>query len=137
MTAGAADFLFLALLAIALLRTMMPRSRAERHDHQLHRRRAQWLTVSFSLVAVYLTFVVVRALVGSEGVNPLGLVPFLLLCVHLALGRLVLGHAWRNVSATRKAEEALDPTLERVPQLEEPPRFHRGLSGEDEPPTRW
>lgn len=108
---------------------LLPRgaSRAARTRH-----RAEWLSIGFGLLGTYLAIVVVRALVRPDGPNPLGLVPFLLLAALVPLAVVVLRAAWRRSRA--------EATLEHGPTASPEPleiRHHRGLSGEDRPPTRW
>lgn len=109
---------------------------------EYHRRRwrARLLTLPYALAGGYLAYAVVRALTGSEGINPFGLIPFLLLLALAASARRTLGHAWRRSFAARPVTQSLDPTPGEVfgiPELDRPPGRHRGLSGEEQPPTRW
>src|SRR5665647_3503703 len=61
---------------------------------EYHRRRwrARLLTLPYALAGGYLAYAVVRALTGSEGINPFGLIPFLLLLALAASARRTLGH---------------------------------------------
>jgi len=109
---------------------------------EYHRRRwrARLLTLAYALAGGYLAYAVVRTLTGSDGINPFGLIPFLLLLALAASARRTLGHAWRRSFAARPVTQSLDPTPGEVfgiPELDRPPGRHRGLSGEEQPPTRW
>ena len=107
--------------------------------HRL-RWRARLLTLPYLLVGGFLGYTVVRSLTGGEGINPFGLIPFLLLLALAASAWRTLGHAWRRSFAARPVTQSLDPTPGEVfgiPELDRPPDRHRGLSGQDQPPTRW
>lgn len=117
----------LALVVIAFVRALMPRGQTD--EPAFRRRRAEWLTVALGLVALYLVRVVVRALAGPDGVNPLGMIPFIALFAFLAICVPVLRRVWRR--AMSSARDA------RLPEPELPSPRHTGLSGEDRPPTRW
>src|SRR5665647_1783830 len=79
---------------------------------EYHRRRwrARLLTLPYALAGGYLAYAVVRALTGSEGINPFGLIPFLLLLALAASAWHTLGHAWRRSFAARPVTQSLDPT---------------------------
>ena len=107
--------------------------------HRL-RWRARLLTLPYVLAGGYLAYAVVRALTGSEGINPFGLIPFLLLLALLASAWISVRPAWRRSFAARPVVQSLVPTPGEVfgiSELDRPPTPHRGLSGEDQPPTRW
>lgn len=131
------ELFFAVGIPFALLRALLPPrgAGAERRT----RRRAQWLTVFFGLVVTYLLLVVLRALTGSEGPNPLGLVPFLLLCGAVAAGAAVLLWAWRSARVAARVSERPAPLhpAAAAPAPLAPPSRHRALTGEEPPPTRW
>lgn len=54
----------------------------------------------------------------------------------LALRRRGLEARWRTERREHPTRGAVD-TLTGVPTLDAPPREHRGLTGEQEPPRRW
>lgn len=65
---------------------------------------------------------------------------FLLLAGAVVVGALVLTRLWRRSYRLRPAVLPLDPTpgeVYGIPELDESPRPHRGLSGLEPPPTRW
>jgi hypothetical protein len=104
------------------------------------RRRAEWLTVSCTVVAGYLLALVVLALSGPDGPDRFGLIPFLVLCAHLTLSWVVLRGAWVRFAQARADatdEERRRQGLPRIEGADAPAPPHRGLSGEDEPPRRW
>ena len=83
----------------------------------------------------YLVLVVLRALVRADGPNPLGLIPFLVLAALVPVAVLVLRGAWRRARAAALAEAGAP--WGATPTPAEPPRRHRGFTGEEQPPTRW
>lgn len=138
MTRGLLSFLFVALLAVALIRAGMPRGRSEVHEHQFLRRRVEWLTVAFALVGGLLAVGCIRALPIGRPPNPLGMIAYVLLCVVAAAAWKVLRPAWRRVGAARRAhQDALTSAAGGPSVLDVPPARHRGLSGQEEPPNRW
>lgn len=117
------------LCVYLLVRAALPRRGVD--EAAFLRRRAESLTAFFGLVVAYLTTVVVLRLTGPEGVNPLGVIPFFTLIVVVVVAVVTLRGAWRRaLESARAAEEAR-------PVVEDTPRPHRGLSGEDPPPRRW
>ncbi len=96
------------------------------------RRRAEWLSAGFALLAAYLLAVVVRALTRTDGPDPRGVIPFLVLAAVVGVALPVLRGVWRRA----RAEAAEERAAGAVP-AHEAPRRHRGLSGEETPPTRW
>lgn len=120
-----------ALIAIALIRAVMPR-RGE-SEAEFRCRRAEWLSVGLGLIAAYLIALVVKALVGDDQPDPLGMIPYLLLVAYLPVAVIVLRKAWRR--AIRSAREAAEAEL--PPMMESLSPRNTALSGEDEPPRRW
>ena len=122
-----AQLLFGVGIVLSLVRALMPRGSAT--EAQWARRRAEWLSVSLGLVVTYLVLVVVRALVRAD---PRGIIPFLTLAAVVGVAFLVLRAVWRRAIRASAAE-----TEAASPSEPEEPRRHRGLSGEETPPTRW
>src|SRR5665648_317646 len=79
---------------------------------EYHRRRwrARLLTLPYALAGGYLAYAVVRALTGRGGINPFGLIPFLLLLALAAPAWRRLGRASRRSFAARPVTQSLDPT---------------------------
>lgn len=131
--------LLVPVLAVgALVRALMPRGTQDVPGFA--RRRAEWLTVSCTVVAGYLIALVVLALTGPDGPNRFGLIPFLMLCVHLAVSWVVLRGAWGRFAHARAdavVEERRRQGLPRVEGTDSPAPPHRGLTGQDAPPQRW
>jgi hypothetical protein len=131
--------LLVAVLAVgSLVRALMPRGTQDLPAFL--RRRAEWLTVSCTVVAGYLVALVVLALTGPTGPDRFGLIPFLVLCAHLTLSWVVLRGAWVRFAEARAAaedEERRRQDLPRFDGADAPAPPHRGLSGEIEPPRRW
>lgn len=121
-----------ALLVLAVARAAQPRSRAE-DEVAFRRRRAEWTTVAAGVVLGYLVAVcVVAAPIGGPP-DPLGMVAFVALAVTAAFALPVLRSVWRTARRVRRdADAATSPGPDLAP-----PRPHRGLSGEDLPPSRW
>lgn len=109
-------------------------------EYRRLRRRARVLTLACAVVAAPLTYRTVLAL-GAEGeARRPGLIAFVALGALAYTAWRVVVPAWRRSWASRPTVLALDPTpgqIYGIPELDEPPRRHRGLTGEDEPPTRW
>ncbi len=122
----------------SLIRALMPRGTQD--APAFLGRRAQWLTVSSTVVAGYLIALVVLARTGPDGPNRFGLIPFLVLCAHLAISWAVLHSAWVRFAEARADAadgERLQQGLPRIEGADAPAPPHRGLSGEVEPPRRW
>lgn len=117
----------LVLSVLSLLRAAQPQGRTD--EPAFRRRRAEALTVFFGLVTAYLTVVVVLRLTGPDGVDPLGIIPFFTLVGTIVAAVVTLLPVWR------RALDAARPPMPRA--TDEEVRRHRGLSGEDVPPTRW
>jgi hypothetical protein len=52
----------------------------------------------------------------------------------------VLRRVWRRSFRARPVVQSLDPTrgeIYGIPELDQEPQRHRGLSGDEPPPTRW
>ncbi|EYR64157.1 hypothetical protein N866_14975 [Actinotalea ferrariae CF5-4] len=104
------------------------------------RRVARVATLVVVLVVVDLTIATVQQLVGPGGVNPFGTLSFLLLAGAVAGGFVVLSRLWRRSYRLRPVTLSTSPTvgeLYGMPELDAPPRPHRGLNGQDPPPSRW
>lgn len=106
-------------------------------------RRRRWVArIATTLIAVpaalcvlAMTLILVRG--GDTRAGMIVYVEFIVLC---ALGWFVLVPLWRRARAARPVTLRADAGWgERrgVPELDAPPRPHRGLSGEEEPPKRW
>ncbi|KQR16213.1 hypothetical protein ASF78_01990 [Cellulomonas sp. Leaf334] len=105
--------------------------------------RARWVargaSVGFTVLAVILARAV-AVLVGTGGMAPLAMLPFLALCTVAVLGWIVLGRLWRRVGDLRPVVLPVDAgagALQGAPERDAADGHHRSLSGELEPPTRW
>lgn len=105
--------------------------------------RARWVarvaTVAFAVVAVILGRAV-AVLVGTGGMSPIAVLPFLMLCVVGVLAWVVLGRLWRRVGDLRPVVLPVDAgagALQGAPERDAADGHHQSLSGEVAPPTRW
>lgn len=127
------------ILAFAVVRTLMPRT-ARESPADLRLRQAQWLSVAFALVAGYLLLLCVRAANVGGVPDRFGMILYLMLVATLGVAVPSLRGAWRRVNRERRS--ALDDArraagLPLVEGADEPAARHRGLTGEEAPPTRW
>ncbi len=138
MTAYLIKLVLAALLGISVLRAAWPRTANEVHRHQLLRRRAEWLTVAVGVVAAFFLISSAFALPrGDRGPNPLGTLAFLAFWVVVAAGFAALRPLWR---AARQERARHLRSLGAGPDAgvpDSPPAAHLGLSGQEQPPTRW
>ena len=115
----------------------VPTDVAEYHRLRWRARRA---TLAVLLVAAWLVYRMVR-IVGQDGDDTrLAMVPYLGLCLLGAVAWFVVRPRWLASLAARPRVQTLDPTpgeLYGIPELDEPPQRHRGLSGVEKPPVRW
>lgn len=102
------------------------------------RRRARLVSLGVALVAVWLVHLV---LVMSTRDDPrAAILPYLLLCGLGAAAWWILRAVWRQSFAARPVVLSADAgrgALLGVPELDEPPRPHRSLNGDIDPPARW
>lgn len=125
------------LLAFAVIRVAMPRG-AQETGEQYRLRRAQWATVAAAVVTGYLVAVCVVALNIGGLPDPRGAIAVPALAVALVADALLLRAMWRPVARDRRdAAEAQRADLLAPDAMQDLERRHRGLSGEDVPPTRW
>jgi len=109
-------------------------------EYRRRRRLSRWASLVAAVIVGYLALATGAALLTEGGPDPVGLIAFLLLAAALAVSWNVLGRLWRRSFAARPVTLSTDPTPGEVygmPGLDDPPRPHRGLSGEEQPPTRW
>jgi hypothetical protein len=107
-----------------------------------YRRRRRAARIATLLVAVLAAFAVasIVAIMREGGDTRIAMVPYILLLWLGVLAWLVVVPLWRRSYAARPVTLPVDPTPGQVygiPELDEPPRDHRGLSGQEPPPTRW
>lgn len=92
------------------------------------------------LAAAWLVYLIVR-IVGRDGDDTrVAMLPYLGLCLLGAVAWYVVRPRWLASFAARPRVQSLDPTpgeLYGIPELDEPPQRHHGLSGDDKPPVRW
>lgn len=104
-------------------------------------RRAVGATAAFAVVVAVLGVdAVVRFRLEDPSQRRLGVITFLLLAAVLVAAWIVLRPMYRAVAAARPVTLPADPTPGQVygiPEMDEPPRRNRALSGEEEPPKRW
>ncbi len=117
------------VVVLAVVLAYRPRSRATPRQATLAR--AQWLTVAAAVVGLYLLAV---TLLRARSANPFGVLTFLALCAYGVVAALLLRRAWRTHRQVMQAE--VHAGRETASAMEDRPR-HRGLSGEEHPPTRW
>ncbi len=102
------------------------------------RRRVRLASLGFALVATWLVYVLV-VLVGLSD-SRMAIVPYLLLCGLGVTAWWTLRGMWRRSRAARPVVLSADAgpgALIGVPELDQPPRPHRSLTGEIGPPARW
>lgn len=116
-----------AVLALGF--AFRPRPRATAQEATLAR--AQWLTVAAAVVGLYLLAVTVMR---ARAADPWGVLTFLTLCAYAGGAGLLLRGAWRRHRHLVRDEE--HARWEAASVAETRPR-HLGLSGEEQPPTRW
>ncbi|HEY3546042.1 MAG TPA: hypothetical protein VGK17_08100 [Propionicimonas sp.] len=109
-------------------------------EYHRRRRAARIVTLVVLLVALRPLYRVV--LIGSrqDESRAFAMVPYVQLVIVAILGGIALVTVWRRSFHARPVTLSLDPTpgeIYGIPQLDEPPARHRGLSGEVEPPVRW
>lgn len=107
---------------------------------RLERRAILW-TLVFGLAVVTLAVDVVGRFLLSDGFDRrMGVVPFLLLAAVLVAAWFVLRPMYREAAAARPVTLPEHPTPGQIygmPELDDPPRRNRALSGEEDPPKRW
>ncbi|HEY3438972.1 MAG TPA: hypothetical protein VGK35_14900 [Actinotalea sp.] len=109
-------------------------------EYHRRRRAARIVTVVVVLAALRPLYQVVLIGTRHDELRALAMVPYILLVIVAILGGVALVKVWRWSFHARPATLPLDPTpgeIYGIPQLDEPPARHRGLSGEVEPPVRW
>lgn len=129
-------FLWGIALCVAVVLAALPGRADEHAPSQTMRRRATWLTTAFGLAGLPLLIACVASLPIGGPPNPLGLIAFVLLCALTGVAWAVLRGLWQRAryaaGAERRATGApVGPVLDPAPQP------HRGLSGQEAPPTRW
>ena len=100
----------------------------------------RWASLASAVVVGYLALATGVALLQPGGPDPFGVIALLLLAGVLVVSWYVLGRLWRRSYQARPVTLSTDPTpgeIYGMPELDEAPKPHRGLSGEEIPPTRW
>ncbi|NTW40449.1 MAG: hypothetical protein HGA44_11285 [Cellulomonadaceae bacterium] len=111
-------------------------------DYALYRRllrRARVATLLLGLVVAW-NVLVMAALLRGGGDTRLAIVPYFGLVLTAVLAWFVVRPLWLASLRARPYVQSLDPTAGEVygiPELDDAPTPHRGLSGEVPPPTRW
>jgi len=100
-----------------------------RPEYLRRRRIARIAALAAALIAAYLGALVV--LLNREGTNPLALIPWLVLAMHLAASTIGLRKLWVWVRRARP-EPGMEPGADQAEH-----RRHQIFSGEVEPPRRW
>jgi hypothetical protein len=116
----------------------MPQPPTDFAEYARPRARALWITSPFALLGGLLLYPCIRSLPTGGPPNPLGMIPFVMLCVLVTVGWRAIRDPWRRCRAARPLTQRLDPVSgEIVTDADATPGPHRGLSGLDEPPKRW
>lgn|GEM_PF-6698137 len=130
--------LWSAALFTAVVLALVPARVTEHTPSQTRRRRATWLSWAFGIAGLPLLLGAVLSLPIGGPPNPLGMVAFVLLCVLGGVAWIVLRGVWGRVHDTERAERrAAGEHRTGEAWADPPPQPHRGLSGEEAPPTRW
>ncbi len=109
-------------------------------EYRRRRRVSRWASLVAAVILLYLALATAGALLQPGGPNPLGVIAFLLLAGALLVSWRVLSRLWRRSYEARPVTLSTDPTpgeIYGMPELDDVPKPHRGLSGEEKPPTRW
>jgi hypothetical protein len=127
------------VLGFAMIRAAMPQASRE-SAFEFRLRRAQWLSVTFGVLSGYLLLLCVVALNVGGVPDRRGMIVFIWLVAVIAIAVPALRAVWRQAGAARRDAQDDARRAAGLPVVEganEPPRGHRGLTGQDEPPTRW
>ena len=109
-------------------------------EYRRRRRLARLASLVLALVLGRLLWALVVLASRDDPTRALAMVPYVPIVGLGALGGVVLGRLWRWSFAARPVVQSLDPTpgeVYGIPELDEPPRRHVGLSGDVQAPRRW
>ena len=99
---------------------------------------AAWITLPYAVLGGFLLSLCIALLNVGGSPNPLGMIPFVLLCLLVWLGGRASIGAWRLARAARPVVQRLDPRTGQIVNADEtPPRPHLSLSRQEDPPSRW